>query len=129
MTNENPKMGPIARWRLKRLEKTVASNAQRLLDESKNTDEIVSIGFGMVSSALAARKQETEKLRMKQYYADLSLLLKDLNVVDTSLLNVYLADFSAGLVVVLSEQLGITEDQCIQNMALALEDMKNGESE
>lgn len=103
--------------------------AEQMLKESKNTEEIVSIGFGMVSSALGARKHDNEEARMEQYYADLALLLKDLNMVDTSMLNIYLADFSAGLIVVLAEHLEITEEQCIQNMALALEDMKRRERE
>ena len=129
MTSDPRKLGPISKWRLKRIEKALSEDAQRLLDEAKNTDEIVSIGFSMVSSALAARKQDTEQLRMQQYYADLTLLLKGLNAVDTSLLNVYLADFSAGLVVVLAEHLGISEDECIQNMALALAEVNKKNKE
>lgn len=109
----------------RRKTKAHQKEADRLIKESKGTEDIVSIGFSMVSSALAARKQSTEKDRLAQYTEDLSILLEGLNTLDTCLLNMYLADFSAGLVEVLAAHLGLSDDECIQNMALALEELKS----
>ena len=110
--------------RLKRIERKRDELTSKMVEESKSPDDIASIGFSMVSSAIGARKNEEYKQRIEQYYSDLNVLFLDINVVDSTMLSAYLADFAAGLVGALAIELDISEEQCIQHIALSMEEIK-----
>lgn len=114
----------FSKKREERLEKKRTEQVHKLMKESKDSEELATTGFSMITAAIGARKKPNHKERISQYYSDLAILSEDINILDSSMLNAYLADFSAGLITILAEHLGVTEEDCLQQLALALEEAK-----
>lgn len=116
--------GKYSKKREEREEQKKTEHLKKIMSETKGSEELASTGFSMITSAIGARKLDSHKDRITRYYSDLAILSEDINFLDSALLNAYLADFSAGLIVILAEHLGISEEDCLQQLALALEENK-----
>lgn len=104
-------------WGRKKDEKKAAEEFARVVSEAKSPDEILNIGVSMVTSALSARNTSNMDTRLKQYSDDLSMFLSEMNPVDTIVLNSFMADFAASLVIMVSESTGIPADECMKIIA------------
>ena len=100
-------------------EKDLDANLSLIIKEAKGPDEILSIGVSMVTSAIAARNTDNIDKRMKQYSDDLSMFMSEMNPIDTIVLNSFMADFAASLVLMISEATGVPADECMSAIARA----------